>query len=78
MLEVLEHIPDAVAALTSVLRVARRFAILSVPSRPDGNPEHIHHFSPAHLTGLLLAHGAARVYTEYVQGHIIAVARVAG
>lgn len=76
MLEVLEHIPDTAAALRSALRVARRFAILSVPSRPDDNPEHIHLFSAARLTALLREHGAARVTIEQVPGHVIAVAKV--
>ncbi len=76
MLEVLEHVPDTAAALRSALRVARRFAIVSVPSRPDDNPEHIHLFSAARLTSLLCEHGAARVTIEQVPGHLIAVARV--
>jgi 2-polyprenyl-3-methyl-5-hydroxy-6-metoxy-1,4-benzoquinol methylase len=77
MLEVLEHIPDTAAALSTVLRVARRFVVLSVPSRADDNPEHIHLFSPQQLIALLRACGAERVSIEYVPGHLIAVARVA-
>jgi len=76
MLEVLEHIPDTAAALHSVLRVARRFVILSVPSRPDDNPEHIHLFSATQLTALLREQGAMRVSIERVPGHLIAVAKV--
>lgn len=76
MLEVLEHIPDTAGALRSALRVARRFAILSVPSRPDDNPDHIHLFSAAQLAALLREHGAARVTIEQVPGHLIAVAKV--
>jgi ubiquinone/menaquinone biosynthesis C-methylase UbiE len=77
LLEVLEHIPNSAAALRTVLRVARRFVVLSVPSRPDDNPEHIHLFSAAQLTQLLREHGAARVSIEQVPGHLIAVAKVA-
>jgi 2-polyprenyl-3-methyl-5-hydroxy-6-metoxy-1,4-benzoquinol methylase len=76
MLEVLEHIPDTAAALRPALRVARRFLIISAPSRPDNNPEHIHLFSAARLSELLRAHGAARVTVEHVPGHLIAVAKV--
>ncbi|NNJ09300.1 class I SAM-dependent methyltransferase [Chloroflexales bacterium ZM16-3] len=77
MLDVLEHIADTAAALRSTLRVARRFAILSVPShKKDDSPAHLHVFSAPQLTDLLRAHGATRVSIERVPGHIIAVAKV--
>jgi 2-polyprenyl-3-methyl-5-hydroxy-6-metoxy-1,4-benzoquinol methylase len=76
MLEVLEHIPDTAAALRSALRVARRFLVLSAPSRPDTNPGHMHLFSAPQLSELLRAHGASRVTIEHVPGHLIAVAKV--
>lgn len=76
MLEVLEHIPEAERALAEVCRVAARFVILSVPSRPDTNPEHIHLFDRATLTGLLQRYGAARVNVESVLNHLIVVARM--
>lgn len=76
MLEVLEHIPRAQRALDEAVRVARRFLVLSVPSRPDNNPEHIHLFSGDMLTDMLRLAGARRITVDYVLGHIIAVARV--
>lgn len=76
LLEVLEHIPDTHAALGEVLRVARRFVLLSVPAHADDNPEHIHLFDAATLERLLHQHGAARVTFEYVPGHVLAIARV--
>ncbi len=77
LLEVLEHIPDTSAALSEVCRVARRFVVLSVPSKPDNNPEHFHLFDAARLEALLDRAGAARVNIEYVPGHLVAVARIA-
>lgn len=77
LLEVLEHIPDTVAALAQVGRVARRFVVLSVPSKPDDNPEHIHLFGAAQLETLLHRAGIGRVSFEYVPGHLIAVGRIA-
>jgi SAM-dependent methyltransferase len=74
-LEVLEHIPDAERALAEVCRVARRFVIVSCPSRPDDNPEHIHLFDPRDLGRRLAAYGFARVTNEQVLNHVILVAR---
>src|SRR5262245_29801350 len=74
-LEVLEHIPDAGRALAECRRVARRFVIVSCPSRPDDNPEHIHLFDPRDLARRIAAQGFARITTEQVLNHVILVAR---
>lgn len=75
-LEVLEHLARPAVALAEALRVARRFVVLSVPSKEDDNPEHIHLFTRASLENLLLGAGAARVSFDGVLNHLIAVARV--
>jgi ubiquinone/menaquinone biosynthesis C-methylase UbiE len=74
MLEVLEHIPDTQRALAEVCRVAERFLVLSVPSRPDDNPEHIHLFNRETIVRLL-ERQMSRVTVEYVLNHMIVVAR---
>jgi hypothetical protein len=56
--------------------VARRFVVLSVPSKTDDNPEHIHLFDAVTLERMLREAGVDRVTFEYVPGHILAVARV--
>ena len=76
ILEVLEHVPDPSRALREVCRVARRFVVLSVPSAPDDNPEHIHLFTASALVAPLQAAGAVRVTCEHVRGHLIAVAKL--
>jgi SAM-dependent methyltransferase len=76
MLEVLEHIPEAQKALDEVVRVAGRFVLVSVPSKEDDNPEHIHLFDQKKLGGMLESAGARRVSFDYVLNHIIAIARV--
>ncbi len=77
MLEVLEHVPDTRKALAEVCRVARRFALFSVPSKADDNPEHIHLFDQQQLHALLSEQGVERVNFEYVLNHLIVVARIA-
>lgn len=76
MLEVLEHLPDPAQAAREAVRVARRFVVVSVPSREDDNPEHIHLFTRAALERLLLTAGARRVSFDGVLNHLIAVALV--
>ena len=77
MLEVLEHIPDTRRALAAVCRVASRFVVLSVPSKPDNNPEHIHLFDQRTLAELLSDYGMTHLHVEYVLNHLIVVARSA-
>lgn len=40
--EVLEHIPNVQKALTNIIHTAEKVAIITVPSKPDNNPDHIH------------------------------------
>ena len=74
MLEVMEHIPDTVAVVRNAVRLARNYVIVSVPSKPDDNPEHIHLFSAADLKGLFLNVGAKSVKFMSVTNHHVMVA----
>lgn len=73
-LEVLEHIPEAEAAVREAMRVARRAVVATVPSHEDDNPEHVHLFDGARLERMFSAAGARRVSIDHVRGHIVAVA----
>lgn len=75
LLEVLEHMTDPAAAAREAMRVAQRFVIASVPSKPDDNPEHIQLFTGDTLTSLFVQAGAQKVTIEHVPGHMIALAR---
>jgi ubiquinone/menaquinone biosynthesis C-methylase UbiE len=72
-LEVLEHIPDANRAVAEIARVAQRGVVLSVPSHPDDNPEHIHLFDAPMLTGMLKQAGIERANISHVHNHLIVV-----
>ena len=75
-LEVLEHLEEPLKACRQILRVARRFVVASVPSKPDTNPEHIQFFtSDAFETLFLNAGGAKSVKLSYVLNHTIAVVK---
>ncbi len=76
ILEVLEHLERPELAARDALRVARRFVVVSVPSKPDENPEHIQLFSSARLSRLFLDAGAASVKVDGVLNHLLAVVRV--
>lgn len=52
-LEVIEHIPLARDALYQIMRLAKQFTIITVPSKPDNNPEHVHFFNQKHFMDLI-------------------------
>jgi SAM-dependent methyltransferase len=78
VLEVLEHLKtwDCVRlACSEALRVADRFVIASVPSKPDDNPEHYRLFTPHRLAESFMEIGAQKAQTEHVRGHIVALVK---
>ena len=74
LLEVLEHIPDVQAAVRNAVRLARRYVVVTVPSKPDDNPEHIHLLTKPALTELFGAAGCERLQFDGVPGHLFMVA----
>ena len=74
MLEVLEHIPDAAGAVRNAVRIARRHVVVTVPSKPDDNPEHIHLFTKESLGELFRSAGFSKLNFGAVPGHLFMVA----
>lgn len=74
MLEVMEHIPDTESVVKNAIRLAKNYIIVSVPSKPDDNPEHIHLFSNDDLKSLFLNNGCSKVKFMSVTNHIVMVA----
>ena len=76
MLEVMEHIPDTAAVVKNAVRLARNYIVVSVPSKPDNNPEHIHLFSNEELKLLFMECGCNKVKFMSVTNHRVMVAQL--
>lgn len=76
LLEVLEHIPDVEGAVRAAVRMARKYIVVTVPSKEDNNPEHIHLLTKARLTELFGACGVTRLSFDGVPGHLFMIARI--
>ena len=74
LLEVLEHMKNPLAAIRAAVRMAGRYVVVSVPSKPDTNPEHIHLLTKDILTGYFLEAGCTRLHFDAVPGHLILIA----
>jgi len=71
-LEVLEHVPDPGTALRELVRVARQFVLISVPSKPDNNTQHIRLITKEFVSSAL---PGKRITCEWVLGHMLAMIR---
>ncbi len=76
MLEVLEHIPDVGKAVTAAVRIARQCVVVTVPSKPDSNPEHIHLLTKEKLTRMFNEAGCERLHFDGVEGHLFMVGMI--
>lgn len=74
LLEVLEHIPEVEKAVAAAVRMAKRYVVVTVPSKPDDNPEHIHLLTKDILTELFTAAGCIKLHFSGVNGHLFLVA----
>ncbi len=80
--EVIEHVKDPRFVLDEIFRVTKNFIIITVPSKPDKNPDHLHFFtsndfeklinSAEQFTGKI----ARRVTFDYVPKHMIVIIRI--
>lgn len=74
MLEVLEHIQRYRDAIREAVRIARKYIIITVPSKEDDNPEHIHLLTKDKLKEAFLECGIDRLHFEGVPGHLFMIA----
>lgn len=75
LLEVLEHIPSVENAIKNACRLAKNFIIVTVPSKEDDNPEHIHLLTKDKLTKMFNDCGVTNLKFGGVNGHLYMVAR---
>ena len=76
LLEVLEHIPEVDRAVAAAVKMARKYVVVSVPSKEDDNPEHIHLLTKDILTKLFAEAGCTRLHFGGVNGHLIMMATI--
>ena len=74
LLEVLEHIPDVEKAVANAVRIAGKYLVVTVPSKADDNPEHIHLFTKNMLSDMFLKAGCSKVKFDSVLNHLFMVA----
>lgn len=74
LLEVLEHIPEVGKAINAAVRMAKKYVVVTVPSKKDNNPEHIHLLTKDLLTQLFRTAGCSRLHFDGVEGHLFMVA----
>lgn len=76
LLEVLEHIPDVENAIKSAVRMAKKYVVVTVPSKEDNNPEHIHLLTKEKLTAYFKSCGVKKLSFDGVPGHLFMIANV--
>lgn len=76
LLEVLEHIPEVDRAVTAAVRMAKQYVVVTVPSKPDDNPEHIHLLTKEKLTQLFNTVSCTKLHFDGVEGHLFMVAAI--
>lgn len=75
MLEVLEHIPNVEKAISSAVKTAKKYVVVTVPSKPDDNPEHIHLLTKDKLTDMFESAGCNKLRFDNVEGHLFMIAQ---
>jgi len=76
LLEVLEHIPEVDKAVAAAVKMAKKYVVVSVPSKEDDNPEHIHLLTKDILTNLFAEAGCTKLHFSGVNGHLIMMATI--
>ena len=76
LLEVLEHIPDVKTAIRNAVLMAKKYVIVTVPSKEDDNPEHLRLLTKEVLTNYFNMAGVTKLTFDGVNGHLFLIAKV--
>ena len=72
--EILEHLEEPEKAAQEAVRLAKYAVYVTVPSKPDDNPEHIQLFTPDTLKKLFSTNNKVEsVKTEYIKNCIVCI-----
>ena len=63
-------------AIAAAVKMARQYVVVTVPSKPDDNPEHIHLLTKDTLTQTFHAAGCTKLHFDGVEGHLFMVAAI--
>lgn len=74
LLEVLEHIEQVEQAIEQAIRISKKFIVITVPSKEDDNPEHIHLLTKEKLTKIFNQHKITNLKFSGVNGHLLLIA----
>jgi len=77
-LEVMEHLTNPLQAAKEITRVSKKFSIISVPSKPDENPQHLSLLKQQDIEHMFNQAGAEKLSFEWVNGHMISVIQSKG
>ncbi len=72
----LEHIPEAEKAVSAAVKMAKRYVAVSVPSKPDDNPEQIHLLTRDILAELFGNADCKKLHFGGVSCHLIIIATI--
>ncbi len=75
LLEVLEHIPNVKEAIKNAICLSKQYIVVTVPSKIDNNPEHIHFLTKDILTKYFNECGVTNLKFSGVNGHLVLIAR---
>ena len=75
-IDLLDYRATFAQAVAAAVRMAKSYVVVTVPSKPDDNPDHIHLLTKDKLTEMFNAAGCSRLHFDGVEGHLFMVAAI--